>query len=122
MKHPDPNKIGSAYWICDFCARERGGVYFKSCSTASTRDCGYCDGAYQVEQHIFPSLDYIWPSQAARAPEKYRKWAERLASDWADSKVSEEARKADPTGMASQHWQHIYDEELKRIVKAWRIE
>lgn len=120
MIHPDPNACGSPYWICDFCVRERGGVYFKSCSTAYTIECGYCKGEYQVERAIFPSLDHIWPSQAARDPERYREWAKGLAERWADHKVPN--KELDPTDVKANLWQLTYEDEISRILKGWKLE
>lgn len=57
MKYVDPLPH---YWICDACANKRGGVYFKTCSTASLVECQYCN---EVEDFIFPVRDYRWPKE-----------------------------------------------------------
>jgi len=62
MNYPDPNKLGTPYWICSACAKEHGGVHFKMCSTGVSKTCGYCNGEKQEpDEIIYPTVDYRWP-------------------------------------------------------------
>ena len=51
------------YWICDACAKERGGVWPEGlCATLLQTACKYCRGEKQKEEFIAPYVDYDWPA------------------------------------------------------------
>lgn len=50
------------YWICDACAKERGGEWpDKHGATLAKKICEYCSGKNQVDDFIAPWVDYDWP-------------------------------------------------------------
>lgn len=55
------------YWICDACAKERGGVWPENqCATIASKICEYCNGKSQIEPCIAPWVDYDWPKNIER--------------------------------------------------------
>lgn len=61
-----PTKLfDKGYWICDTCAKERGGKWPKGhVATVSLMKCGYCDGKNHGSQEaIAPWVDYNWPDK-----------------------------------------------------------
>lgn len=51
------------YWICDECARSKGGKWPKGhVATATSGMCMYCRGENQrLSNTIIPYVDYDWP-------------------------------------------------------------
>lgn len=49
------------YWICDWCAKERGGEPPKGAVTMKGGECPYCEGKYQVGA-LTPIVDFKWPT------------------------------------------------------------
>jgi len=50
------------YWICDACAKEKGGVWPKGHQATAMEDiCPYCRGIKQLTVHIMPWVDFNWP-------------------------------------------------------------
>lgn len=128
MKHLDPNESGSPYWICDFCATERRGVYFKSCSTSSVRKCGFCGGEFQVEKEIYPALDYFWPSQVKDLPDGGSSIAKQVASSVADwkTKIWSFYDISEPDAISkfraeNKEWASFFDAEFSRIQRLWEF-
>jgi len=129
MKFPNPNLVGTSGYICDFCATERGGVYFKTGSTACVHTCGYCDGAYQVEKFLFPTVDYLWRSRVETYDDGGRKSAHRIATSRADwgSKMFKEDDFPSHEQQAlfretDVEWKQLYQTEFDRIQKIWGFE
>lgn len=49
------------YWICDNCAKERGGEWpDEHVATVAKKMCKYCDGKNQTNDFISPYVDYDW--------------------------------------------------------------
>jgi hypothetical protein len=61
-----PLDMNTPYWICGSCAKERGGVYFKTASTAADVDCKWCKNEKRMPgEFIFPVVDYRWHKKEA---------------------------------------------------------
>lgn len=57
------NKEFPHYWICSFCAKQKGGIWPKNhVATMAAKQCEYCNGEHQTEQFIAPWVDYDWPT------------------------------------------------------------
>ena len=52
------------YWICDECAKQRGGIWPKGhCATIAIKTCQYCEVKNHTESEgIAPWVDYDWPN------------------------------------------------------------
>lgn len=61
------------YWICDACARERGGIWPEGhVATLALTECQYCNGDKHLSNEaIAPWVDYNWPDDR-RADQKAR--------------------------------------------------
>lgn len=54
----------SHYWICDACAKERGGVWPDGhVATVADIPCKYCDDKNRVGPSA-PYIDYDWPRES----------------------------------------------------------
>jgi predicted amidophosphoribosyltransferase len=58
-------RFDQGYWICDTCAKERGGKWPEGhVATLAVKKCGYCDGKnHGVKEAIAPWVDYNWTNK-----------------------------------------------------------
>lgn len=60
-------KLNKGYWICDACAKERGGVWPEGhVATLADVPCRYCDDKHRKPgERIAPWVDFDWPEDEA---------------------------------------------------------
>lgn len=52
------------YWICEECAKDRGGEAPDEPLRSKKDICQYCNGLLQTEENVFPWIDYLWPHKS----------------------------------------------------------
>lgn len=68
-----PVKLGK-YWICDECAKEKGGTIRNRICTVAHGTCSWCSGKKQLYIYVTPIRDFNWadgrPDEVKRRKKK----------------------------------------------------